>query len=54
MNSMEGSRARITGAARGRVTADVPGHRRGLSADTLADRALNRLGARAETLWGPP
>ncbi|MEU5591815.1 hypothetical protein [Streptomyces sp. NPDC020298] len=49
-----GAEARITAAAGGGVTAEVPGRRVDLSADALADHALERLGARAETLWGPP
>ncbi|MEU7059121.1 hypothetical protein [Streptomyces sp. NPDC046197] len=49
-----GSRARVTAAAGGGVAAEVPGRRVDLSADALADRALNRLGVRAEALWGPP
>lgn len=49
-----GPEARITAAAGGGVTAEVLGRRVDLSADALADRALERLGARAETLWGPP
>ncbi|MFG2123689.1 hypothetical protein [Streptomyces sp. NPDC048710] len=49
-----GTQARVTAAAAGGVTAEVPGRRVDLSADTLADRALERLGAQAETLWRPP
>ncbi|WP_037763096.1 hypothetical protein [Streptomyces sp. 142MFCol3.1] len=49
-----GSRARVTSVAEGGVTAEVPGRRLDLSADALADRALERLGARAERLWRPP
>ncbi|MFE0512724.1 hypothetical protein, partial [Streptomyces sp. NPDC058964] len=49
-----GSRARVTAAAEGGVTAEVTGRRVDLSADALADRALERLGARAEMLWRPP
>ncbi|MFB7507338.1 hypothetical protein [Streptomyces broussonetiae] len=52
--AMLGIQARVTAAAGGGVTAEVPGRRVDLSADALADRALERLGARAETLWGPP
>ncbi|MES4891585.1 hypothetical protein [Streptomyces sp. NPDC096012] len=48
-----GPQARITAATEGGVTAEVPGRRVDLSADALADRALDRLGARAETLWEP-
>ncbi|MET8946886.1 hypothetical protein ABZX30_25810 [Streptomyces sp. NPDC004542] len=48
-----GTRARVTDAAGGGVTAEVPGRRVDLSADAFADRAVERLGARAETLWGP-
>lgn len=48
-----GTEARVTAAEGGGVTAEVPGRRVDLSADALADRALNRLGARAETLWEP-
>ncbi|MCX4862509.1 MULTISPECIES: hypothetical protein [unclassified Streptomyces] len=48
-----GTGARVTAAGGGGVTAEVPGRRVDLSADALADRALNRLGARAETLWEP-
>ncbi|MEV7687484.1 hypothetical protein [Streptomyces bungoensis] len=49
-----GPQARLTRAAGGGVTAEVPGRRVDLSADALADRALDGLGARAETLWEPP
>ncbi|WNM32129.1 hypothetical protein RKE30_17775 [Streptomyces sp. Li-HN-5-11] len=49
-----GADARVTPAPDGGVTADVPGRHLDLSADTLADRALARLGARVESLWGPP
>ncbi|WP_234532681.1 hypothetical protein AB5J52_04080 [Streptomyces sp. R39] len=49
-----GPGARVAEAPGGGVTAEVPGRRADLSADALADRALDRLGARAETLWGPP
>jgi hypothetical protein len=49
-----GTQARVTAAAEGGVTAEVPGRRVDLSADALADRALERLGAQAETLWRPP
>ncbi|MEU3521471.1 hypothetical protein ABZ770_40555 [Streptomyces sp. NPDC006654] len=49
-----GEDARITVAAGGGVTADVPGRHLDLSADTLADRAVERLGARIESLWGEP
>lgn len=52
--SLLGPLARVTDAAGGGVTAEVPGRRVDLSADALADRALDRLGARAETLWGTP
>lgn len=52
--AMLGTEARVTAAGGGGVTAEVPGRRVDLSADVLADRALNRLGARAETLWEPP
>ncbi|MFJ7199139.1 MULTISPECIES: hypothetical protein [unclassified Streptomyces] len=48
-----GTGARVTAAEGGGVTAEVPGRRVDLSADALADRALNRLGARAEALWEP-
>ena len=48
-----GPQARVTAASDGGVTAEVPGRRVDLSADVLADRALDRLGARAETLWEP-
>ncbi|MEV7130038.1 hypothetical protein [Streptomyces sp. NPDC093260] len=48
-----GPQARVTAAPQGGVTAEVPGRRVDLSADALADRALDRLGARAETLWAP-
>ncbi|MGW3151839.1 hypothetical protein ACWDG1_46065 [Streptomyces sp. NPDC001177] len=48
-----GSRARVTAAAGGGVTAEVVGRRVDLSADALADRALERLGAQAELLWRP-
>ncbi|MGW1622493.1 hypothetical protein [Streptomyces sp. NPDC002172] len=49
-----GADARITAVPGGGVTADVPGRHLDLSADTLADRALERLGARIESLWGEP
>ncbi|WP_225101694.1 hypothetical protein [Streptomyces sp. CoH27] len=49
-----GPQARVTAAEGGGVTAEVPGRRVDLSADALADRALDRLGVQAETLWGPP
>ncbi|GGY88848.1 hypothetical protein GCM10010300_36190 [Streptomyces olivaceoviridis] len=48
-----GPQARVTAAPAGGVTAEVPGRRVDLSADALADRALDRLGVRAETLWEP-
>ncbi|MFF3164701.1 hypothetical protein [Streptomyces sp. NPDC003273] len=49
-----GPAAEVTAAAQGGVTAEAPGRRVDLSADAIADRALDRLGVRAETLWGPP
>lgn len=49
-----GAEAEVTTAAQGGVTAETPGRRVDLSADALADGALDRLGVRAETLWGPP
>ncbi|MFE3632730.1 hypothetical protein [Streptomyces cellostaticus] len=49
-----GARARITDAPGGGVVAEVPGRRVDLSADALADRALERAGARAEHLWELP
>ncbi|MFB8181936.1 hypothetical protein ACFC8N_39120 [Streptomyces sp. NPDC055966] len=49
-----GPHAQVSVAAGGGVTAEVPGRRVDLSADALADRALDRLGARAESLWAPP
>ncbi|MFJ7904689.1 hypothetical protein ACIQ6V_30100 [Streptomyces sp. NPDC096198] len=49
-----GPEAVVTTVAQGGVTAETPGRRVDLSADALADLALDRLGARAETLWGPP
>ncbi|MGW6484791.1 hypothetical protein ACWGDS_44465 [Streptomyces sp. NPDC055059] len=49
-----GTGAQVTAAGGGGVTAEVPGRRVDLSADALADRALSRLGARAETLWEAP
>ncbi|MGW2183208.1 hypothetical protein ACWCXX_35200 [Streptomyces sp. NPDC001732] len=48
-----GAGVRVTAAAGGGVTAEVPGRRVDLSADALAERALSRLGARAEVLWEP-
>ncbi|KAF5999141.1 hypothetical protein ACFYRG_36000 [Streptomyces mirabilis] len=48
-----GTQARVTTVAEGGVMAEVPGRRVDLSADALADRALERLGAQAETLWRP-
>ncbi|MGY5051525.1 hypothetical protein ACWDE0_38965 [Streptomyces sp. 900105755] len=49
-----GADARITAVPGGGVTADVPGRHLDLSADALADRALERLGVRIESLWGEP
>ncbi|MEV5845331.1 hypothetical protein AB0M32_25505 [Streptomyces sp. NPDC051985] len=49
-----GPEARITAAPGGGITADVPGRHLDLSADTLADRALERMGGRIESLWGGP
>ncbi|MEU6611167.1 hypothetical protein ABZ922_40110 [Streptomyces shenzhenensis] len=49
-----GADAHVTAAPAGGVTAEVPGRRVDLSADALADRALERLGARAAALWEPP
>lgn len=49
-----GARARVTDAPGGGVSAEVPGCRVDLSADTLADRALDRAGVRAEHLWERP
>ncbi|MGW2209716.1 hypothetical protein [Streptomyces sp. NPDC001781] len=49
-----GAEADVRAAEQGGVTAEVPGRRVDLSADTLADGALARLGQRAETLWWPP
>ncbi|MFF2200389.1 hypothetical protein [Streptomyces sp. NPDC058145] len=49
-----GARARITDAPGGGVVAEVPGRRVDLSADALADRALDRTGALAERLWERP
>jgi hypothetical protein len=49
-----GTQARVTAATEGGVTAEVPGRQVDLSAGALADRALERLGAQAETLWRPP
>ncbi|WP_317440840.1 hypothetical protein [Streptomyces collinus] len=49
-----GPQAVVRAAAQGGVTAEVPGRRVDLSADALADAAVDRLGVRAETLWGPP
>ncbi|MFH8520420.1 hypothetical protein ACH4CE_36220 [Streptomyces gelaticus] len=48
-----GAGVRVTAAEGGGVTAEVPGRRVDLSADVLADRALSRLGSRAEALWEP-
>ncbi|TXS79193.1 hypothetical protein EAO69_05665 [Streptomyces sp. me109] len=48
-----GPQARVTAASGGGVTAEVPGRRVVLAADALADRALDRLGVLAETLWEP-
>ncbi|GGS55498.1 hypothetical protein [Streptomyces cinerochromogenes] len=48
-----GPGAAVTPLADGGVTAGVPGRRVDLSADALADRALDRLGVRAESLWRP-
>ncbi|MGW0886037.1 hypothetical protein [Streptomyces sp. NPDC002671] len=49
-----GADARVMAVPVGGVTADVPGRRVDLSADTLADRALDRLGVAAESLWEQP
>ncbi|MFJ3718499.1 hypothetical protein [Streptomyces sp. NPDC090057] len=49
-----GAGARVTDAEGGGVVAEVPGRRVDLSADTLADRALDRTGALAEQLWERP
>ncbi|WP_143070842.1 hypothetical protein [Streptomyces malaysiense] len=49
-----GPGARVTATAAGDVSAELSGRRVDLSADALADRALERLGVRAETLWEPP
>ncbi|MEV5955360.1 hypothetical protein AB0M11_16575 [Streptomyces sp. NPDC051987] len=49
-----GADARITAVPGGGITADVPGRRLDLSADTLADRSLERMGARIESLWSGP
>ncbi|WP_055491310.1 hypothetical protein [Streptomyces sp. TP-A0356] len=48
-----GTGARVTATVDGGVTAETPGRRVDLSANALADRALDRLGAEAETLWAP-
>lgn len=48
-----GTGARVTATADGGVMAESPGRRVDLSADALADRALERLGAKAENLWAP-
>ncbi|WP_052844980.1 hypothetical protein [Streptomyces sp. NRRL S-31] len=48
-----GPRATVTASAGGGVAAEVPGRRVDLSAVALADRALDRLGVRAEALWDP-
>ncbi|MGW3498041.1 hypothetical protein [Streptomyces sp. NPDC001020] len=48
-----GTEARITAAVDGGVTAQTPGRRVDLTADALAERALARAGAEAETLWAP-
>ncbi|MFL4903784.1 hypothetical protein ACJ6WF_11500 [Streptomyces sp. MMS24-I2-30] len=48
-----GVQARVTAAPEGGVTAEAPGRLVDLSADALADRALERLGAHAELLWEP-
>ncbi|MEW1775491.1 hypothetical protein [Streptomyces sp. NPDC086777] len=49
-----GADARVTALPGGGVTADVPGRHLDLRADTLADRAVESLGARIESLWGGP
>ncbi|MEU8717419.1 hypothetical protein [Streptomyces sp. NPDC048663] len=49
-----GAEARITVVAGGGITADVPGRHLDLSADVLADRALERMGARIASLWSGP
>ncbi|GHE13526.1 hypothetical protein [Streptomyces alanosinicus] len=49
-----GADARITAVQGGGVTAEAPGRRLDLSADTLADRALARMGVRIESLWERP
>ncbi|MGI5133255.1 MULTISPECIES: hypothetical protein [unclassified Streptomyces] len=48
-----GTGARVTTTADGGVMAETPGRRVDLSANALADRALERLGAEAENLWAP-
>ncbi|GAA2895511.1 hypothetical protein [Streptomyces mexicanus] len=48
-----GSSAVIMTADSGGVTAHTAGRRVDLTADTLTDRALARLGAEAEALWAP-
>ncbi|MEU6370465.1 hypothetical protein ABZ876_33280 [Streptomyces sp. NPDC046931] len=46
-----GTEVRVAAAADGGVTAETPGRRADLSANALADRALDRLGVGAEALW---
>ncbi|MFF3518118.1 hypothetical protein [Streptomyces sp. NPDC002573] len=48
-----GTGAQVTATPDGGVTAEVPGRRVDLSADALADRAVQRLGAEAQNLWAP-
>lgn len=48
-----GPQAQVTAASEGGVTAEVPGRRVDLSVDALTDRAMDRLGVLAETLWEP-
>jgi hypothetical protein len=48
-----GTDAHVTSTVDGGVAAETPGRRVDLSADALADRALERLGAEAENLWAP-
>ncbi|MDT0467412.1 hypothetical protein [Streptomyces gibsoniae] len=48
-----GTGARVTATYDGGVTAEVPGRRVDLSADALADRAVQHLGAEVQKLWAP-
>ncbi|ARP68626.1 hypothetical protein LK07_01315 [Streptomyces pluripotens] len=52
--SLLGADAQITAVPDGGVRAKAPGRRVDLSAQALADRAVDALGVAAETLWEVP